>query len=188
MKLYLKYDINIIFKKTLEEQLDKLDIQYKINGLGEVEFQDGLSVEKIAELTALLSIYGIKIIKDHKAEVVQRIKDAIATMVADTTGEKHYKTSVYLAEKLGYSYPYLASLFSESTYTSIENFVIIKRIDHAKSLMLEDKLTLTEIAHTLGYSSVAHLSSQFKKTTGLTPTIFQKIIEERKKQQETANN
>lgn len=182
MKIYLKYDIHVIFKKTLEEQLNKIGIKYTINGLGEVEFMESISVEKITQLSSLLSIYGIKIINDHKSEVIQRIKDAITEMVINSSIENSYKVSTYLAEKLGYSYTYLSSLFSEVTYTSIENFVILKRIDRAKTLILEDKLTLTEIAHTLGYSSVAHLSSQFKKTTGLTPTIFQKIIKQRKEQ------
>ncbi len=179
MKLFLKYDINVIFRKILEEQLNKLAIEYKINGLGEVEFNEPLSIDTMKELTSLLSIYGINIIQDHKSEIVQRIKDAITEMIAISSIERVYKTSAYLSEKLGYSYTYLSSIFSESTYTSIESFVILKRIDRAKSLILEDQLTLTEVAHTLGYSSVAHLSAQFKKNTGLTPTVFQRIIKKR---------
>lgn len=181
MKVYLKYDMNVIFKKTLEEQLNKLKIEYSINGLGEVEFKQTLSIQKMKELSLMLSIYGIQIINDYKTEIIQRIKDAIKEMILDTNINKHYKTSVYLAEKLGYSYTYLSSIFSEETYTSIENFVILNRVDHAKNLILEDTLTLTEIADAIGYSSVAHLSAQFKKTTGLTPTVFQKIVKQRKK-------
>ncbi len=181
MKLYLKYDINIIFRKTLEEQLGKLGVDYSINGLGEVEFNEPLNVETIKELTSLLSIYGIEIINDHKSEIVQRIKDSITEMIANSSIEKQHKTSTYLSEKLAYSYAYLSSIFSESTYTSIESFVILKRVDRAKALILEDRLTLTEVAYTLGYSSVAHLSGQFKKTTGLTPTVFRHIIRERNK-------
>ncbi|GAA3522990.1 hypothetical protein GCM10022393_42150 [Aquimarina addita] len=179
MKLYLKYDINIIFRKTLENQLDKIGIAYKINGLGEVEFTQPLNPQEVKELTVLLSTYGIKIINDHKTEIVQRIKDTVTEMVNNTTIEKSFKTSVYLSEKLEYSYTYLSSIFSENTYSSIESFVILKRIDRAKSLIIKDRLTLTEVAYTLGYSSVAHLSAQFKKTTGLTPTVFQRIIKQR---------
>ncbi len=182
MKLYLKYDINIIFRKIVEEQLDKLEVDYKINGLGEVEFNESLSGNTIKQLTSLLSIYGIDIINDHKSEIVQRIKDAITEMIADSSIEKQFKTSAYLSDRLGYSYTYLSNIFSESTYTSIESFVILKRIDRAKSLILSGQLTLTEVAYTLGYSSVAHLSAQFKKTTGLTPTVFQRIIKERNKE------
>ena len=91
-----------------------------------------------------------------------------------------YNVSTYLSEKLDYSYTYLSTVFSETTHTSIENFVILKKIDIAKTLIINKDLTLTEIAFKLNYSSVAHLSSQFKKTTGLTPSTFQKIIKKRK--------
>ncbi|UZO81122.1 AraC family transcriptional regulator [Aquimarina sp. ERC-38] len=180
MKLYLKYDIQIIFKKTLEEQLSKLDIDYTVNGLGEIEFKQTLSADEVKQLSTLLSIYGIEIINDHKSEIIQRIKDAISEMILESNAEKQLKTSTYLSEKLGYSYTYLSSIFSEGTYTSIENFVILKRIDQAKLLLLSEDLTLTEVAYQLSYSSVAHLSTQFKKTTGLTPTAFQRIIKARK--------
>ena len=90
------------------------------------------------------------------------------------------KISSYLAEKLDQNYYYLANLFSEVTYTSIENFVIMQKIERAKQLMTIDQLTLTEISYKLNYCSVAHLSSQFKKTTGLTPSAFQRIINRRR--------
>lgn len=180
MKLYLKYDISVIFKKTLEQQLSQLNIDYKVNGLGEVEFNQALSEDQIRQLATLLSIYGIEIINDHKTEIVQRIKDAISEMILESNAEKQLKTSTYLSEKLGYSYTYLSSIFSEGTYTSIENFVILKRIDKVKLLLSSEDLTLTEVAYQLSYSSVAHLSTQFKKITGLTPTAFQRIIKARK--------
>ncbi|GAA0715473.1 hypothetical protein GCM10009430_09960 [Aquimarina litoralis] len=179
MKFYLKYDMDVIFRKTLEQQLNNLQVAYKINGLGEIEFLQSLSAEKVKELTVLLSVYGIEIINDHKSEIVQRIKDAISEMVLDTSSEKNHKLSEYLPNKLGYSYTYLSSLFSESTYTSLENFLIIKRIDRVKQMLVHEKLTLSQIAFELGYSSNAHVSAQFKKITGLTPTVFQKIIKKR---------
>jgi len=179
MRLYLKYDINITFRSVLEEQLKKLNIDYKINGLGEVEFLQPLDMQKMQEITSLLSIYGISIINDHKSQLVQKIKDTITNMInAEEKVTSNFST--YLAEKLGYSYAYLSSLFSEINYTSIENFIIIKKIDKAKELITAQNLTLTEVAFQLGYSSVAHLSGQFKKTTGLTPTLFLNIIKQRK--------
>lgn len=181
MKLCLKYDINIIVKKTIKDQLDNLGVEYVINGIGEIAFKTPPDFSTIEEIKSLLEVYGITIIDDQKSAIVQRIKDAITEMIIDSSIENQYTTSIYLSNKLGHSYSYLSNVFSEQTYSSIENFTILKRIDYAKSLILEDKLTLTEIAHTLGYSSVAHLSSQFKKTTGLTPTVFQRIIKERKK-------
>ncbi len=180
MKLYLKYDINKTFKSVLEEQLNKLEISYQINGLGEVEFVESISIEKMKELTTLLSIYGISIVNDHKTQMVQKIKDLI-TEAINSNEKVTTNFSTYIAENLGYSYAYLSSLFSKTTYTSIENYIIITKVDKVKELITAQHLTLTEVAHQLGYSSVAHLSGQFKKTTGLTPTLFQKIIKQRKK-------
>ena len=181
MKLYLKYDINITFKSVLEEQLNKLNIKYKINGLGEVEFLESVGVEKLKELTTLLSIYGISIIDDHKSKLVQKIKDLIGEMI-NSEQQIAINTSAYLSEKLDYSYAYLSNLFSEITYTSIENFIIITKIDKAKELIISQNLSLTEVSHKLGYSSVAHLSGQFKKLTGITPSQFQRIVSQRKLQ------
>ena len=90
------------------------------------------------------------------------------------------KSSVFLAEKLNHSYGYISNLFSEITYTSIENFIIIQKIEFAKQLLTINELNLTEIAFKLNYSSVAHLSTQFKNTTGITPSAFQRIITKRK--------
>lgn len=180
MKIYVKYDINFICKTILEEQLINLNIDYNLIGLGEVEIRGGLGTEKKKELSRALEKYGIQIIDDQKQELVQRIKDAITEIIYGRDEVRLYKVSAYLSEKLGYSYPYLSNLFSEATYTSIENFIILKKIDFAKTLILEDEFNLTEIAHRLNYSSVAHLSYQFKKTTGLTPSAFQKIVRRRK--------
>ena len=90
------------------------------------------------------------------------------------------KSSVYLADTLGHSYGYLSNLFSEVTYTSIENFIILQKIEYAKQLVIKQDLSLTEIAFRLNYSSVAHLSTQFKNTTGITPSAFQRIIAKRR--------
>ncbi|NLP58656.1 AraC family transcriptional regulator [Lutibacter sp. B1] len=183
MKLYLNYDINVVYKAVLKEQLDKTDIQYELNGIGEVNLLKNIDSNELKTLSDQLEKYGITIIEDYKSQLVQRIKDSVTEMIYNEEyEEKSYKVSVYLSEKLNYSYTYLSNLFSEVTYTSIENFIILKRIDYVKSLIINDELTLTEIAYKLNYSSVAHLSAQFKKTTGLTPTVFQKIITRRKKE------
>jgi len=113
--------------------------------------------------------------------LVQKIKDLIIDMVFNENANVNVKSSVYLAEKLGHSYGYLSNLFSEVTYSSIENFIIIQKIEYAKQLLLNTELNLTEIAFKLNYSSVAHLSTQFKNTTGITPSAFQRIIFKRRK-------
>jgi AraC-like DNA-binding protein len=110
--------------------------------------------------------------------LVEQIKYAIDSMLTDDNARE--KLSVYLSGQLHYSYAHLSRVFSETTYTSIENFVILRKIERAKELLATTNLTLTEIAYRLNYSSVAHLSGQFKKNTGLTPTGFQRILEKRK--------
>ena len=159
--------------------MNKLDIPHTIYSSGEVELKRMLSEEELEELSGNLSTYGIQILNDQKIALVQRIKNTINEMLEADTPQAH-TVSIYLSEKLNYSYTYLSNLFSEATYTSIENFVILRKVDHAKELMANTDLTLTEIAYRLNYSSVAHLSSQFKKTTGLTPTKFQRILEKRR--------
>lgn len=179
MVLNVKYDMNITCRVVLEEQLDKLDMPYTINDIGEVEIHGDPSTETLEKLTYDLNRYGIQILSDKKMALVQRIKNTIDEMLQNDR-IRLYKVSSYLANQLNYSYSYLSNLFSEMTYTSIENFVILRKVEYTKELMTNSNLTLTEIAYRLNYSSVAHLSNQFKKTTGLTPTTFQKILDKRR--------
>ncbi len=179
MKIFTKFDFNAVCSRVLEEQLDKLAVKYKVVAFGEVEFLEPLSKEKSEELVNSLRGYGIEIIENQKTVLVQKIKDTIVEMV-HSEEPLQVKASVYLAEKLKHSYGYLSNLFSEVTFTSIENFLIIQKIEHAKNLIIKDNLTLTEVAYKLNYSSVAHLSTQFKNITGITPSAFQRIITKRR--------
>lgn len=180
MKLQIKYDINIACKVILMENLDKLGVPYEITGLGEVDIKGVLSTNQYEELENSINKYGITIISDPKNGVAQKIKDVIIEMVYLEDKLPNSNTSDYIAEKMNLSYGHISSIFSEVTYTSIGNFIIMQRIEYAKQLISEGKLTLTEVAWKLNYSSVAHLSNQFKKTTGLTPSSFQRIIKKRK--------
>ncbi|KGO87702.1 helix-turn-helix domain-containing protein [Flavobacterium suncheonense] len=184
MKAFLKFDFTTLTQKVLEEKLGECNIKFTVTGFGEVEFLEHLSPEKLEEITALLNRYGIEVIENQKSVLVQKIKDAIVEMVFQENAT-NVKSSVYLSEKLNHSYGYLSNLFSEVTYTSIENFIILQKIERAKQLIVNNKLSLTEIAYQLNYSSVAHLSTQFKNTTGITPSAFQRIIAKRR---EIANN
>src|SRR5690606_11177729 len=179
MVINVKHDVNITCRVVLKAQLDKLDIPHWINGIGEVEIRTKLSRETLDILEQNLSHYGIHILSDQKKALVQRIKNTIDDMVKNDE-VRLFKISTYLSNQLHYSYAHLSNLFSEVTHTSIENYVILKKVDQAKELMIHNNLTLTEIAYRLNYSSVAHLSYQFKKTTGLTPTKFQRILLRRK--------
>ncbi len=179
MKMNVKFDFNTICKKVLEEKLSSLDIRYKMLNFGEIELLDKISTQKQQELKEILSEYGIEVIENQKTLLVQKIKDAIVEMIFSEE-VIHVKVSVYLADKLGHSYGYISNIFSQVTYTSIENFIILQKIEYAKQLLILEQLSLTDIAHRLNYSSVAHLSTQFKNTTGMTPSQFQKIINKRR--------
>lgn len=181
MKFQFKYDINLACRVILQEHLDRLGIPYEISALSEVQFKEPLSEEKLKEFESALKKYGIEIIDDPKNVLVQKIKDEIIDLIYKKEKLPESKISAYLADRLNLSYGYLSKIFSEVTFTSIENFMIIQRIERAKQLIVEEKLTCTEVAWKMNYSSVAHLSNQFKKTTGLTPTVFQRIIEKRNK-------
>lgn len=180
MKIQVKYDIHTSCKIILQEQLDKLEVPYTISGLGEIEIKETVSTEKYKELETNLGRYAIVIIDDPKNVFTQKVKDTIVEMVYLEEANTTLKTSVYLAEKLNKSYNYIASVFSEVTYTSIQNFIVLQKIERAKQEIIDGKETLTEIAWNLKFSSVAHLSNEFKRITGLTPTAFQRIIKKRK--------
>ncbi|MBR9775795.1 MAG: helix-turn-helix transcriptional regulator, partial [Cytophagales bacterium] len=143
--------------------------------MGEVEILDAMAEEKKIALIESLNRYGITVLNDQKETLVDRIKNTIDEMLSDES-VRHLKVSSYLADKLGYTYSYLSAVFSENTYSSIENYLILRKVDLVKELLQEGNLNLTEIAYRLNYSSVSHLSGQFKKTTGLTPSSFQRIM------------
>lgn len=180
MKLYIKYDINQACRVILQEQLEKLNIKYQILDLGEIEFKEALSNETYATLRQALAHYGIELLDNQKSQLIQRIKDTIIEMVYEKDKLPTSTISSYLADKLNLSYGYISNIFSEHTYTSIENYIIMQKIERAKKLIIEDGLTLTEVSYKLNYSSVAHLSGQFKKTTGLTPSMFKRIVDKRR--------
>ena len=180
MKLFIKFDFNTICKKVLETKLNELNIKYRILAFGEVELLEKLESDKLDQLNGSFNDCGIEIVENQKSILIQKIKDVIIDMVFEEDSIINVKSSVYLADKLGHSYGYLSNLFSEVTYTSIENFIIIQKIERAKQLLLSTDLSLTEISFKLNYSSVAHLSTQFKNTTGITPSAFQRIISKRR--------
>lgn len=180
MKVFIKFNFATVCNKILEEKLCQLDVKFKILGFGEVEFLEKISKEKLTNLNNSLKEYGSSIVENQKSILVQKIKDSIIDMVYNNDNDIHIKSSVYLSEKLNQNYAYLSNLFSEVTFTSIENFIILHKIEYTKQLIIKSDLTLTEIAYKLNYSSVAHLSTQFKNTTGITPSAFQRIITKRR--------
>jgi YesN/AraC family two-component response regulator len=179
MKIYIKYDINVACRTILQEQLTKLGIAYDLQDLGEIQIAEVLSPDVLAALQQNLKRYGIDILNDQKSQLIQRIKNTIIEMINQDKLPAS-KISLYLAEKMNMNYSYISTLFSEYTHSSIENYIILQKIERAKKLLLQE-ISLTEISYMLNYSSVAHLSGQFKKTTGLSPSVFKKIIDGRKR-------
>lgn len=180
MKLYIKYDIHYAVNVIINEKLTEMGVEFQMGSLGEVEILSDLTEDKLKEITACLNKYGIDIVDNLKSTLVQKTKDVIREMIYKEEGLPTSKISSYIAEKVNRSYGYLHNLFAENTYTSIGNYIIMQKIERAKQLIMEGELTLTEISYKLSYSSVAHLSYQFKKTTGLTPSAFQRIIKRRR--------
>lgn len=186
MKVNLKFDYNQLTRKVMEDKLNELGFKYNIVGFGEFDFLENVPQEKIAELTTQLNAYGIEVVENQKSVLVQKIKDTIIEMV-HREDPLNVKSSVYIAEKLNHSYNYISNVFSDVTFTSIENFIILQKIERTKQLIINDQLSLTEIAYRLNYSSVAHLSTQFKNTTGITPSAFQRIITKRRDKSNQTN-
>jgi AraC-like DNA-binding protein len=180
MKLYIKYDGIVACRVILQEQLERLDIKYQLLELGEIEISGVVPPDVMSELQQSLNRYSIFIVDNEKSQLIQRIKDTIVQMIYENEKLPSVTISQYLSDKLNFSYGYITNIFTEHTYSSIENFIIIQKIERAKKLIIEEHLTLTEVSYKLNYSSVAYLSSQFKKVTGLTPSAFKRIVDKRR--------
>jgi len=163
----------------VKEELTKLGLHYVIVDLGMVELLEKSTLEQRQQLKKNLLESGLELLEDKKAILIERIRNVITEMIhyADELPLMNY--SVYLSEKLGHDYNYLAKIFSEVKGTTIQHFIIVHKIEKAKELLLYDELNLTDIAYKLHYSSVAHLSNQFKKITGLSPSYFKKLKRKR---------
>lgn len=178
MKFSLKYSPNELVQSVVIQVSSSFGISFSFNDSGHLVIDDGVNEDALKQAIAALGEYGINLKKFEETSIVTKIKLALDELIYS---EDMRKTTVssYLCDKLGYSYSYLSNLFSEETYSSIENFIILRKIEYAKKLILEGQMNLTQIAFKLDYSSVAHLSGQFKKVTGLTPTAFVRIVEKR---------
>lgn len=167
--------VSVQCKKNVQEKLDRMGLDYKGIDLCEVEVKDNITVLQRQNLKAELLVSGYELLDDITSSLIEKIKEAIIDIVHYSEELPRKKNSDYLADKLQYDYTYLANVFSESTGITIEQYIISQKIDRVKRLLLFDNLTLTEISYKLNYSSVAYLSQQFKKVTGLTPGFFKQI-------------
>lgn len=164
----------------VKSELDKLGLHFVNIELGLVEIEETISEEQMQKLKSNLAVSGLELLNDHKSILVEKIKNVIIEMVHYSDEMPRVNYSDYIGKKLGYDYTYLSNLFSEVRGITIQHFIINHKIEKAKELILYDELNLTEISHRLHYSSVSHLSNQFKKVTGQSPSFYKKIGQNRK--------
>ena len=173
--------VSLRCKMLVKATLDNLNIRYSSVELGEADISEDLTEEQAIKLQSQLLQSGLVLMDNQKAILVEKIKAVVIEMVHYADEFPSVKHSVYISGKLHYNYTYLANLFSEVKGITLEQFIIIHKIEKVKELILYDELNLSEIASRLNYSSSGHLSNQFKKITGLTPSFFKKLKEKRKR-------
>lgn len=166
---------------VVREELKKLGIQHEGIDLGTVNTLEDITPEQREQLGTALLKSGLELMDDPKAILIEKIKNVIVEMIHYSDELPKVNYSHYISETLGYDYTYLANIFSEVKGVTIQQFIILHKIEKVKELLLYDELNLTEISYMLQYSSVAHLSGQFKKITGLTPSFYMKLKKKRRK-------
>ncbi|HEY4107530.1 AraC family transcriptional regulator [Puia sp.] len=171
--------ISLRCKMMVEEELKKLGIAYATIELGMVELMDDIPDSLRQALKTSLLRSGLEVMDDRKSILIERIKMVIIEMIHYADDAPILNFSDYISEKLNYDYTYLSNIFSEVQGITIQQYIILHKIEKVKELLLYDELTLTEIAYKLHYSSVAHLSNQFKKITGLAPSYFKSVKQKR---------
>ena len=165
---------------VVKSELEKLGIRYDNVKIGEFDIIGNILPEQIAQLDLELKKSGLRLMEDKKSILVEKVKSAIIELVHYTDEQIKTNLSDYLSDKLNYDYTYLANLFSEAKGISIEKFYLTHKIEKVKELIVYEELNVTEIAFRMHYSSVAHLSNQFKKYTGLTPSHFKALKNKRR--------
>ncbi len=166
---------------VVKAELEKLDVGYVNVKIGEVNTIKDVSKEQLQKLDIALRKSGLELMDDKKSILVEKIKSAVIELVHYTDDQIKTNLSDYLSEKLNYDYTYLANLYSEVKGSTIEKLYLTHKVEKVKELIVYDELNLSEIAYQLHYSSVAHLSNQFKKITGLSPSHFKKLKNKRRR-------
>lgn len=181
MKLYIKYMVSLRCKMLVKSELEKLGITCVSIDLGMVEILADITKEQLELFREALKNSGLELLDNKKSILIEKIKSVIIEMIHYSDELPQVNDSDHISEKLGYDYTYLSNTFSEVKGITIQQYIILHKIEKVKELILYDELNLTEIAFKLHYSSVAHLSNQFKLITGLTPTAFKALKEKKLK-------
>ena len=181
MKLYIKYMVSLRCKMLVKEELNKLGLNCVSVELGMVDIEQDITAEQREVFRKNLEKAGLELLDDKRNMLVEKKEEVIIEMIFNDEDIPDVTDSEYISKKLGYDYTYLSNTFSEVQGMTIQKFIILKKIEKAKEMLLYDEDTLTEIAYKLNYSSVAHLSNQFKKVTGFTPSFFKEMKLKREK-------
>jgi AraC-like DNA-binding protein len=165
---------------VVKEELLSLGLEYVVLDLGVVEILQDITQEQREVLKVKLLHHGLELLDDKRSILIEKIKNVIVEMIHYSDELPKVNFSDYLSEKLNYDYTYLANMFSEVKGITIQQYIILHKIEKVKELLLYDELNLTEISYKLQYSSVAHLSNQFKKVTGLSPSFYKQLKQKRR--------
>jgi AraC-like DNA-binding protein len=167
-------------KMAVKEELRKLGLHFVVVDLGEVDVMEDLTSEQLAQLSAGLLSTGLELMDDKRAILIEKIQNVITEMIHNADDMPKMNYSDYISEKLDYDYTYLSNIFSEVKGITIQQFIIVHKIERVKEYLIYDELNLTEISYKLHYSSVAHLSNQFKKVTGLSPSQYKNLKDKKR--------
>ncbi|MBN2765472.1 MAG: helix-turn-helix transcriptional regulator [Paludibacter sp.] len=188
MKIYIKYMVSLRCKMVVKEELKKLGLHFIVVDLGEIEIMEDITDAQREELKNALINSGLELMDDKRSVLIEKIKNIVVEMIHYSDELPKINYSDYISEKLDYDYTYLSNLFSEINGITIQQFIITHKIERVKELLFYDELSLTEISYRMQYSSVAHLSNQFKKVTGLTPSQFKHLKFKHRNQIEAIGN
>lgn len=181
MYLYIKNMVSLRCRMVVQQEFQKLELRYNNIDLGRIEISEEITNDKHEQLKANLLKWGLELMEDKKSILVEKTRILIIEMIHYSDELPDVNNSDYLSERLGYDYSYLSNIFSEVKGVSLQHFIIQHKIERVKELLLYDELNLSEISYQLHYSSVAHLSNQFKKITGVTPSFYKKMKQKRSK-------
>jgi len=179
MKLYIKYMVSLRCKLLVQQELDLMGLKHAVVELGMVDILSDFSNEQREWLRTNLLKSGLELLDDKRSILVDKIKNLIIELIHHSEVLPKVNYSDFISEKLGYDYTYLANTFSEVKGTTIQHYIILHKIEKVKELILYDELTLSEISFKMHYSSAAHMSNQFKKITGLTPSYYRQLKKKR---------
>ncbi len=167
-------------KMAVKEELRKLGLHFVVVDLGEVDIMEDLTADQLGQLSVGLLSTGLELMDDKRAILIEKIQNVITEMIHNADDMPKMNYSDYISEKLDYDYTYLSNIFSEVKGITIQQFIIVHKIERAKEYLIYDELNLTEISYKLHYSSVAHLSNQFKKVTGLSPSQYRQLKDKKR--------